>query len=68
MGKSNSDDGIDERQHLQRLATLGTLAASSAHELNNVITQLLASLKQGWEAMRLEFGGPPVSHPDRLGR
>ncbi len=37
-------------EHLQRLATLGTLAASSAHEVNNVITHLLACLRRAGSA------------------
>src|SRR5262245_62415392 len=31
-----------ELEHMQRLATLGTLAAGVAHEINNVLTPVLA--------------------------
>lgn len=47
---------LDERtEHLQRLATLGTLAAGSAHEINHVVMHLLSSLDhvaRAWEQMR----------------
>jgi two-component system, NtrC family, sensor kinase len=33
-----------DTHHLERLATLGTLAAGTAHELNNLLTHLLATL------------------------
>jgi len=43
-------DSEPRDEHLQRLATLGTLAASSAHEVNNIVTQLLATLRHAVEA------------------
>lgn len=53
-------------EHLERLATLGTLAASSAHEVNNLVTQLLASLHHlGVTVDRLPVAGDQRQALDR---
>ena len=55
-------------EHLQRLATLGTLAAASAHEVNNVVTHLLASLQRAANACRAvrESSAPDDEALERL--
>jgi len=59
------DASLDsDTEHLQRLATLGTLAAGSAHEVNHTVMLLLSSLDQVSAACRTLTAPHPATDRD----